>query len=58
MLESGKKTDREGISYHYHWKLGEVTDGDPLKKVVDGFGGYHYFHHISQKVVTDSSSVY
>ena len=32
------QTDREGISYHYHSKLGEVLDGDPLKKVVDGFG--------------------
>ena len=22
-----------------------VLDGDPLKKVVKKFGGYHYFHH-------------
>ena len=22
-----------------------VLDGDPLKKVVQKFGGYHYFHH-------------
>ena len=29
MLESGKKTDREGISYDYHSKLGEVLAGDP-----------------------------
>ena len=24
-----KKTDREGISYDYHSKLGEVLAGDP-----------------------------
>ena len=51
MLESDKKTDREGISYHYHSKLGEVLAGDPLKKVVDGSGGYQYFHHMTNEDV-------
>ena len=42
-----QKTDREGISYHDHPKMLVVLDGDPLKKVVKKFGGYHYFHHTS-----------
>ena len=33
-----KKTDREGISYHYHSKMLVVMDGDPLKKVVKNSG--------------------
>ena len=28
-----------------------VLDGDPLKKAVDGSGGYHYFHHTSTRVL-------
>ena len=32
-----------------------VLDGDPLKKVVKKFGGYHYFHH-SAAVQSDASA--
>ena len=44
VLESGKKLTVRASGNG--WALGEVTDGDPLKKVVDGSGGYCYFHHI------------
>ena len=49
MLESGKKIDREGISYQYmyHSKNRKVRSTRfPKKKGVPvRSGGYHYFHH-------------
>jgi hypothetical protein len=45
VLESGKKTDREGTSYHYHSKMRVVTAIPKKSQCPNKSGGHRYFHH-------------